>query len=1245
MTEPLVSLPAFVSQLNMSLLLDAQGLHELVPQQDGLYAKNKLLATYQDSTWTMVPGVISGSELVGDNETARLGTFHLPFRINKTVAIKDSFVPKSRELLIHLRSGCLSRSGMLEMIRHDAVRNHGCTKEGAEGIGIGTSSVCYGCAATQNKFPGNNRKRGRENLSSDYRKSGRAPHQNTGARLGRDIATDTFGPLPEDHKGHRYGQVFVDIQTRVAWIYLMTAKSDFYSVLRQFLLDYAIKYPKHGVPQIHRTDKMLTFEGTQGKIQTMRSDNAPELTSKQVKRLMEEHRIVQLHSVPHDHKMNGYAERFIRTATTIAEACMANARFDDEDRKMIYCRAMKHAADIYNLLRPHRGLGFKTPYEAWTGRKPNANWLRVFGATTYVYLEKHERPSGKRSRPFEVGIYVGIDPGAIGTKPTHNVYVPAWDKVVNRRSLVFNETMSHDEDRWSRLENGETFIEMMDHLKVIEDTETFKTVYAEQIARDLLEPERPEDREEVKANVALIFNDERPNSNATSAVMMNETMTYTQQGKSNIDMTIKPAVDEGSNFYHDMAQEKRCQIKKASATCNQIKHKVPIEEFDKHKEAWLRKAKARKLQKYNCTNHRIRKARAKSSQNRRNGDIKLTSASDDELTVSIREAWVRRVIKKRHKQGQTLKTGLSDDIKMSDWDNPSLQWARSREDWPQWLAAIKKEIDQLEARGTWKIVQESDVKKGCRPLGTKLVLKIKRQPDGSVDKYKARLTVQGFMQRYGIDYLDTSSPVTLTSSVKFLKAHALQMGRKTKVFDFAGAFLYPHLRDDIYMHAPELLGKGKVILKLLKSLYGLKQASREWYLALKGALLSIGFIQAPIDVDECLFYHERLDIYISAYVDDSFCSYVSEENLEWVINELKKKDFEFSKIDELNQGLGMEFETSENEVFISQPNYVDFLHDEFDVPDHVKSTPIVQWYERRREEETKFDKEQTTKYLSLLGSLSHLARMTRPDIVLAVFHLATFCADACERHYQGLIHIVQYLLGTKTRGVRFRKSPENELWEFYCDSDWAGCPTTRKSTSGYLVKFMGGPLVAVSRRQKTVALSSCEAEYCTFVDCAKDIIWARGIAEFFKCPFPTPATLRCDNLTAKHMAEGTAQLKRMKHVDGLRKFTQVKYHWIRDLVQHGVVELTYVDTTLNESDILTKPLARTKFKEGRDKLLNDGHVAYRTEASQDGILKVTLDAEIAEKMLSVRIVPLGHSRQRKIDTGCIAQIARCVQQH
>ncbi len=189
--------------------------------------------------------------------------------------------------------------------------------------------------------------------------------------------------------------------------------------------------------------------------------------------------------------------------------------------------------------------------------------------------------------------------------------------------------------------------------------------------------------------------------------------------------------------------------------------------------------------------------------------------------------------------------------------------------------------------------------------------------------------------------MDTTSPVTHTSTVKFLKAHALQMGRKTKVFDFAGAFLYPTLKDDIYMRAPELLGKGKIVLKLLKSLYGLKQASREWFLALQEALLSIGFVQAPEGVDKCLFYHEELDIYISAYVDDSFCSYMDKKNLEYVIEELRKKKFEFSKIGEFDMGLGLQFDTTEDSVFISQPSSVEFIKNEFQVSDITKPTPIT----------------------------------------------------------------------------------------------------------------------------------------------------------------------------------------------------------------------------------------------------------------------------------------------------------------
>ena len=189
------------------------------------------------------------------------------------------------------------------------------------------------------------------------------------------------------------------------------------------------------------------------------------------------------------------------------------------------------------------------------------------------------------------------------------------------------------------------------------------------------------------------------------------------------------------------------------------------------------------------------------------------------------------------------------------------------------------------------------------------------------------------------------------------------------------------------------------------------------------------------------------------------------------------------------------------------------------------------------------------RFQSLLGALSHLVRMTRPEALLAVFHIATFTGDPCERHYQALVRVAQHLATNPERGIHF--TTDAPLWEFYCDNDWAGCPTTRRSRKGYVIKFMGGPLVAVSRRQRNVTKSSCEAEYCTLSDCAADIIWIKNLAEIFKCTFPSPAILRCDNQTAINMSNSEVALKRTKHIEAFKKFIGVKYHWIRELVRYS----------------------------------------------------------------------------------------------
>merc|ERR1719473_2186338 len=152
--------------------------------------------------------------------------------------------------------------------------------------------------------------------------------------------------------------------------------------------------------------------------------------------------------------------------------------------------------------------------------------------------------------------------------------------------------------------------------------------------------------------------------------------------------------------------------------------------------------------------------------------------------------------------------------------------------------------------------------------------------------------------------------------------------------------------------------------------------------------------------------------------------------------------------------------------------------------------------------------------------------MTRPDIEQYTYHLATFVSDPGETHLEKLIELMGYLKRFPHRGIRFSIDENQEnLWKFYVDADWAGDLATRKSTTGYIIQFMNGPLVTVSKRQKTVSLSSTEAEYVSFTEVIRDIKWVKKIAEYMKIPFPSPALIRNDNLTAQGIAKGDAKLQ------------------------------------------------------------------------------------------------------------------------
>ncbi|XP_019154689.1 PREDICTED: uncharacterized protein LOC109151225 [Ipomoea nil] len=219
--------------------------------------------------------------------------------------------------------------------------------------------------------------------------------------------------------------------------------------------------------------------------------------------------------------------------------------------------------------------------------------------------------------------------------------------------------------------------------------------------------------------------------------------------------------------------------------------------------------------------------------------------------------------------------------------------------------------------------------------------------------------------------------------------------------------------------------------------------------------------------------------------------------------------------------------------------------------------------------------ENPTQYRRLAGALQYLT-ITRPDLSYAVNRLCQFMHTPTDEHWAMLKRVLHYVKGTITHGLRLSVSSSSDV-HAYSDSDWAGCPMDRKSTSGYAV-FLGSNLVSwVSRKQRTAARSSTEAEYKGLADVAAEVTWVMSLLGELGLQSRNPATLWCDNLGATYMCANPVFHARTKHVE-------IDYHFIRDKVSTGEFLVNFVSTKDQLADIFTKPLASARFSSLRDKL-------------------------------------------------------------
>jgi hypothetical protein len=493
-----------------------------------------------------------------------------------------------------------------------------------------------------------------------------------------------------------------------------------------------------------------------------------------------------------------------------------------------------------------------------------------------------------------------------------------------------------------------------------------------------------------------------------------------------------------------------------------------------------------------------------------------------------------------------------------------------------WREAMKAEMESIQSNKTWEL---TDLPAGHRAIGLKWVFKVKKDPEGNVIKHKARLVAKGYAQREGVDFEEVFAPVARIETVRLLIALAARSGWKVHHMDVKSAFLNGDLSEEVYVQQPPGFvvknGSGKV-LKLRKALYGLRQAPRAWNARLDKELLKLGFVRNPLEHA----VYKRSDqngnfLVVGVYVDDLIITGPSQDSIA-VFKRQMMKSFNMSDLGLLTYYLGIQVNQKERETTLCQSSYARKILEQAGMsgcnPCHV---PMENKLKLSKNDKTPLV--DATKYRSVIGSLRYLVN-TRPDLAYSVGIVSRYMEEPRASHWAAVKQILRYIAGTLNFGCRYIRSDlsEPKLLGF-SDSDLAGDVDDRKSTSGS-VFFVGMNLVTwVSQKQRVVALSSCEAEYIASANAACQGVWlSRLLGELLGIQAPK-VNLFVDNKSAIALSKNPVHHERSKHID-------TKYHFVRECVDNGSIDIDHVSTQNQLADILTKALGKVRFTELRQQL-------------------------------------------------------------
>lgn len=861
------------------------------------------------------------------------------------------------------------------------------------------------------------------------------------------------------------------------------------------------------------TFKNMVEKQTGLHIKILRTDNGTEYCNSNLSNFLTKEGIIHQTTVRFCPEQNGVAERVNRTIFEKARAMLQESCLCDR----FWGEAVITAIYLKNR-SPTSALADRIPECEWTGSNIDLSHLRIFGCEAYSHIpDQRRRKLDAKARQF---IFVGYGETCKGYRladPNNP------QKVIYSRSVVFRE---------------DKFIEQ-GPLKAVKSSDNFII---------------PNQR-----NCILNIDNKSNNDNLSQNNNLNIEICTNYNNANNYNLSTDDNLNENS-ILHDKSSD-------AEKSADTLNRNLSVSDVSITPPAWSPLS-----DQYHTTE-----------------DISDGVGGDEDCVPLGAESSLPAG---PSRGGVPMASeGNFDDVsnsrpvrstrgnipyKLKDFDLSSLLAAASSLDEPptfydavnspekdEWHEAMKGEYNSMIRNNVWELVDRPE----CRNIvKNKWVFKKKFDASGKFIKYKARLVACGYSQKEGIDYADTFSPVVRHSTLRILFSISNQLDLLIDHIDVTTAFLNGELDEVIYMEQPAgFKSNDNNVCLLKKSIYGLKQASRVWNIKIHNVLSDSGFIQSKCE--PCVYVKRTENEYVmlALYVDDF---YVFHNGCIDKLLALLRQHFEIRHLGELKNCLGINITKKKGITILDQSDYIKRLLDKYNMADcKPVSTPLPT--------NCKLDvsdgnclNDNIYQYRQLLGSLMYLSVCTRPDISYACSQLSQYSTCFDVNHWRTAKRVLRYLAGTLNYGLHFVKGSDYDI-KAYADADWANDLSDRKSYTGFVIKIGENVINWEARKQRCTALSSTEAEYIAISDVCKDICFVMNfLSEIISKSFSI--TVYNDNQSAqKLLLVKEYSHKRTKHID-------LRYHFVKNLIQEKQMNVKYLPTDQMIADVLTKQLCREK---------------------------------------------------------------------